>query len=301
MIVKSRRVRGLRELCTLLGYTPQAFYQYDRLAQKRVLREDLLLQQVLDHRTRQPRLGSRKLHLMLAPFMLDHGIHLGRDGFFELLRSQGLLIRKRRLGTRTTFSRHRFKKYPDLFKGAMVYRADQVWVSDITYIRVGKGFAYLSLVTDVYSRKIIGYALLADLSARGPEAALQMAISQRRSYQGLLHHSDRGCQYCSDGYTTLLRENRIAISMTQSGDPRDNAIAERVNGILKGELLGNSFTNLTRARLAVKEAIMVYNQHRPHSSVNMLTPAVAYTTQGELARRWKSYYKKAAKEVSMDG
>ena len=300
--MKGRKGRGLRELCQLLGYTPQAFYQYGQLAQARVLREELLLQQVLHHRTRQPRLGSRKLHLMLAAFMQDHGLHLGRDGFFDLLRSQGLLIRKKRPGPRTTFSRHRYKKYPDLFKGALVSRADQVWVSDITYVRLrGGGFAYLSLVTDVYSRKIIGYALLADLSAKGPQAALRMAISQRRSHQGLLHHSDRGCQYCSDGYTTLLRENRIAISMTQSGDPRDNAIAERVNGILKGELLEGTFANLTQARLAVKEAIMIYNQHRPHSSVGMLTPAVAYTTQGELARRWKSYYKKAAKEVSMDG
>lgn len=259
------------------------------------------MQQVLHYRSRQPRLGSRKLHLLLGPFMLEHGLHLGRDGFFELLRSHGLLVRKRRSGPRTTFSRHRYKKYPDLFKGSTVSRADQVWVSDITYIHLSKGFAYLSLVTDVYSRKIVGYALRADLSAAGPEAALLMAIAQRGSHQGLLHHSDRGCQYCSDGYISLLRENRIAISMTQSSDPRDNAIAERVNGILKVELLEGIFANLTRARSAVQEAIMIYNQHRPHSSVNMLTPAVAYTTQGELARRWKSYYKKAAKEVRMDG
>lgn len=299
--MKGRKGRGLRELCTLLGYTPQAFYQYGRLARARVLREDLLLQQVLHYRARQPCLGSRKLHLLLAPFMHEHGLHLGRDGFFELLRSHGLLIRKRRSGPRTTFSRHRFKKYPDLFKGAMVSRADQVWVSDITYIRLSRGFAYLSLVTDVYSRKIIGYALRADLSAQGPEAALLMAIGQRRSHQGLLHHSDRGSQYCSDTYISMLKGNRIAISMTQSGDPRDNAIAERVNGILKGELLRGPFRNLTVARLAVKEAVLIYNQHRPHSSVDMLTPAVAYTSRGELARRWNSYYKKAAKEVGMDG
>lgn len=267
---------------------------------RRLLREDLLLQEVAHLRKVQPRVGSRKLLLMLGQFMHAHGLNIGRDSFFELLRANGLLVRRRRGRPRTTFSMHRFKKYPDAFKGTNVSRAEQVWVSDITYIRLRSSFAYLSLVTDVYSRKIVGYALSGSLSADGPEAALQMAIEQRASPgQPLLHHSDRGAQYCSDGYVKLLMENHISISMTQSGDPRDNAIAERVNGILKEELLQEDYSNLSEAMLSVKTAIGVYNHHRLHSSVDMLTPDQAHTSKGELNRRWKSYYKTAAKEAGM--
>lgn len=297
-MVIGRKQRGLRELCRLLGYTPQAYYQYERLSGKRLLREELLIQQVLLYRKHQPRIGSRKLLVLLAPFMQAHSVHVGRDSFFELLRSHGLLIRKRGKRPRTTFSMHRFRKYPDMFKTTAVTGIEQVWVSDITYIRVGGGFAYLSLITDVYSRKIVGYALSGELSARGTVAALEMAIAQRSSSQKpLLHHSDRGVQYCSEGYVKLLTNNNIAISMTQSGDPRDNAIAERVNGILKDELLLPVFRTFAEATRGVASAIDVYNHQRPHSSVDMLTPAVAHNCKGELNRRWKSYYKAAAKET----
>ena len=201
--------RGLRELCRLLGYTRQAYYQYSTGFTKRALKEELLIGQVLHHRRLQPRIGARKLLVLLQPFMEKHGINLGRDVFFELLRANGLLIRKRRRQRPcTTFSRHRFKKYPDLVKDLVVSRPGMLWVSDITYINLSKSFAYLSLVTDVYSHKIVGYCLSADLDTAGCIAALQMAIKENVIDPALLHHSDRGTQYCSSAYIKLQISTR---------------------------------------------------------------------------------------------
>ena len=294
--------RGLRELCRLLGYTAQACYQYRTGLTKRGLKEDLLIGQVLHHRKLQPRLGARKLLVMMQSYMTAHQLYIGRDTFFELLRVNGLLIRRRRqCRPRTTFSAHRFRKYPDLVKGLTVSKAEEVWVSDITYVHLPKSFAYLSLVTDIYSHKIVGWHLSADLSTHGCIAALELAIQTRTGDAPLLHHSDRGIQYCSTAYVNLLNNNHIGISMTQSGDPRDNAVAERVNGILKQELLKDAYSGLRHARQEVKIAINIYNRHRPHSSVDMLTPEQAHTKSGEIRRQWKSYYKAIAKEVVMDG
>ena len=294
--------RGLRGLCRLLGYTAQAYYQYRTTLSRRVLKEDLLIQQVLHHRRLQPRLGARKLLVMLQSFMDEHAIYIGRDAFFELLKVNGLLIRRtRQTRPRTTFSAHWLKKYPDLAAGIKVHRAGQLWVSDITYINLVNGFAYLSLVTDVHSHKILGYCLSGGLTTEGCITALQMAVNTRKGYLPLLHHSDRGTQYCSSAYIKQLNDNNIGISMTQSGNPRDNAIAERVNGILKQELLKDMYAGLKQARQAVASAIDIYNRLRPHSSVDMLTPEQAHAKTGEIRRRWKSYYKTTAKEVYMDG
>jgi transposase InsO family protein len=291
--------RGLRGLCRLLGYTTQAYYQYQRSLSNRSLKEDLLMQQILQHRRLQPRLGARKLMVVLQPFMDGHGISIGRDVFFELLRVNDLLIRRRRQQRpRTTFSAHSLKKYPDLVNGLVIGRPEEVWVSDITYINLTKGFAYLSLVTDVYSHKIVGYCLNNDLSTEGCMIALSMAVKAKAGNQPLLHHSDRGTQYCANAYISLLKAHHIGISMTQSGDPRDNAIAERVNGILKQELLKEMYPGFKQAKQAVATAIDIYNRHRPHSSVDMLTPEQAHTRSGEIRRRWKSYYKTAAKELA---
>lgn len=263
----------------------------------------MLIGQVVVQRRLQPRLGTRKLLVLLEPFMEAHGIHIGRDVFFELLRVNGLLIRKRRqTRPKTTFSMHRFKKYPDLVKGITIQAPNCLWVSDITYIRLRQGFAYLSMVTDAYSRKIVGFCLSRDLSAEGCLYALKMALKQCKTGTGqLIHHSDRGTQYCCDEYIGLLAENHIGISMTQNGDPRDNAIAERVNGILKQELLGEVYENIQTAKQSVITAVTVYNSSRPHYSIDMLTPEQAHCRTGEIRRRWKSYYKSAAKEVVMDG
>jgi transposase InsO family protein len=291
-------LRGLRELCRLLGYSPQAYYQYQKLSGKRALEEDLLVQQVLYHRILQPRVGGRKLHEMMEPFMEDHNIYIGRDLLFDLLRENDLLIGKRRRSQpRTTDSNHWMRRYPDLIRDITLSRADELWVSDITYIRLKKKkFAYLSLITDAYSRKIVGFCMHIDLSADGPLVALEMALKGRTGDKPLIHHSDRGSQYCSDGYISLLKSGTIDISMTQSGNPRDNAIAERVNGIIKQELLEEVYPNIKQAQCSAVIAIDTYNRIRPHSSVDMMTPEKAHMQTGQIKRRWKSLFKAPAKQ-----
>jgi putative transposase len=277
------RSQGLRELCRLLGYSAQAYYQHLKAAESRTFRQEELLQRVLEQRRLQPRIGTRKLLELIQPEM-------GRDAFFELLRESGLLVRRKRYRVRTTFSCHRFRKYPNLINDLIPERTEQLWVSDITYIRIKQGFAYLSLVTDAYSRKIIGFGLSHDLSTDNCLNALRMALTSRLTDRPLIHHSDRGTQYCSKAYIQLLKKKGISISMTQSGNPRDNAIAERVNGILKMELLKENYLNLNVAYKSIKQAITTYNTLRPHSSLDMLTPDKAHLMAGPLKRRWKNYY-----------
>jgi len=304
MRVEQQFPRSRRRLCSLLGYSRQACYKQIKSEETSILQADLLLAEVCRIRSEQPRLGSRKLLYMLKGFMHAHGIKMGRDAFFDLLGERGMLVqRRKRRVPRTTFSSHPYYKYANLVQEFMPTSANQLWVSDITYIRLSQGFAYLSLVTDAYSRKIVGFDLCERISAKGCIAALKMALKQNPGRSlGLIHHSDRGIQYCSNNYVKLLQQNRIAISMTQSGDPRDNALAERVNGILKDELLEKRYEHYRRARLGVADAICIYNNHRPHSSIDMLTPNIAHQHSGELKRRWKNYYLTSkAKEVIMDG
>ncbi len=295
--------RGLRELCRLLGFSRQAYYQYQGLLGKRSLEEDLVIGQVLHHRILQPRIGGEKLHEMLGPFLEDHNIKIGRDLFIDLLRENGLLIRRRsRRRPVTTNSNHWMRKYPNLISNISLSRAEELWVSDITYIHLPhRKFAYLSLVTDAYSRKIVGYCLNHDLSAEGPVNALQMALEGRTgnpAHAGLIHHSDRGSQYCSDTYVSLLKGSSINISMTQSGNPKDNAIAERVNGILKQELLEEVYPNIKQAGLSMVTAIDIYNRVRPHSSVDMMTPEMAHLKTGEIRRRWGKVLKGTANQIA---
>src|ERR1700749_4358590 len=297
------RSRGLRELCRLLGYSAQAYYQYRRTETKRILEEDLIIGQVLLHRKLLPRSGGRQLHELLQPFMELHRCYLGLDLLYDVLRANNLLVRRYKgRKPRTTFSDHLLKKYPDLAKGLKVDRPNALWVSDITYIRLSKErFAYLSLVTDAYSRKIVGFHLSADLSADSCLLALQMALAREKPEKDtLIHHSDRGAQYCSHVYTGLLLSNYIGISMTQSGDPRDNAIAERVNGVLKQELLQEYYLNLGIARQEVAAAIAIYNQERPHSSIDMLTPNQAHSCTGDIQRRWKSSYQRMLEKLEAE-
>jgi putative transposase len=266
----------LRELCRLLGYSAQAYYQYLKSGESRSFRREEVIQQVLAYRRDQPRIGTRKLLTLLQPEM-------GRDAFFELLRSSGLLVRRKRRRARTTFSLHRFRKYPDLVKGMALERPAHLWVSDITYIRIKQDFAYLSLVTDAYSRKIIGFSLSHDLSTDTCLRALKMALKTRTGTAPLIHHSDRGIQYCSAAYTRLLNQKGIAISMTQSGNPRDNAIAERVT-------CPGTYEDIPSAVQSVKRAVTVYNTLRPHSSLDMMTPDKAHEMKGPIKRRWQNYY-----------
>ncbi|WP_461077789.1 IS3 family transposase [Spirosoma flavus] len=190
------------------------------------------------------------------------------------------------------------RKYPNLIREYVPIAPNSLWVSDIVYVLVGEGFAYLSLVTDAYSRKIVGFCVSETLSAMGSLKALSMALKDCPDTSGLIHHSDRGVQYCCLEYVNLLKDNTIQISMTQSGDPLENAIAERVNGILKAELLADHYPTLAMARKGIAQAVLIYNSLRPHSSCDMLTPQQAHQQTGNLRRRWKNYYKK--REVKLE-
>jgi len=235
----------------------------------------------------------------MQDFLTDHGFSIGRDSMFDLLRQYRLLITKRkRSGPTTTFSRHRFRKYPNIIRDFIPSAPNQLWVSDITYIPLRSNYAYLSLVTDAYSRKIVGYCLKRDLSAQGPLTALKMALQNNPQREILIHHSDRGIQYCSEDYTSLLSKHKIEISMTESGDPLENPIAERINGILKQELLLERFPDFKQASAHVAKACETYNTLRPHASIDLLKPVEAHQRRGYTKRRWKNYYKKR-KEVAM--
>jgi transposase InsO family protein len=291
--------RSIQTLCSLLGYSRQAFYKFIKHAEKEALQHDLILQEVLSIRKTQKRLGTRKLLFKMDGFMKEHQIEIGRDAMFDLLATHKLLVRKRkRRIPLTTFSDHWMRKYPNLIVDFIPTAPNQLWVSDITYITLKDDFAYLSLITDAYSRKIVGFYLSETLSADGCIKALQLALKNNPQLGRLIHHSDRGSQYCCADYVGILDKHFIKISMTQSGDPLENAIAERVNGILKDELLEKNYPNYEQARQAIAAAISIYNYQRPHSSIDMLTPIEAHLREGELKRRWKNYYSKK-KEVVM--
>jgi transposase InsO family protein len=223
--------------------------------------------------------------------MKAHHMEMGRDVFFRMLGKYGLLNKRRRGKPQTTDSNHYLHKHANLIKGLVLTRSDQLWVSDITYLEMEHADAFLSLVTDAYSKKIVGFHVSSSLRAAGCILALQMAISGRSKIDGLIHHSDRGVQYCCGDYVGQLESCGVGISMTQTGNPKDNAIAERVNGILKMELLKPVFADLEAARVAVAQAVNTYNYLRPHSSISMLTPALVHGRVIKLKRHWKNYYK----------
>lgn len=280
---------GIGFLCGLFGKTRQAYYDAQERQADTLLRREVVLQLVTKLRQQQPRLGTRKLHYVLNHHLAAHAIQVGRDELFGWLAQAGMLVRQRRRRAITTDSRHWMRCYSNLIGSVVLERAEQVWVSDITYLRLSNGFAYLSLITDAYSHKIVGYHLQPDLSSQGPLAALQLALAQRtKAHLPLIHHSDRGSQYCCQAYIRLLQTNQVAISMSQRGDPYENAVAERVNGILKSEQgLYQTFPGLAAARLGVEQAVRIYNQERPHGSCNYLTPDQAHQQQGQLPKRWR--------------
>jgi putative transposase len=287
----------LSTLCLLLGYTRQAFYNYKNAQLKQALEEELIIQEVLKHREIHPLLGTRKLMILLKIFLNDHMISIGRDALFQLLDHHNLLIRKRQRKTKTTFSRHHFKKHPNLIKEFVPLAPNRLWASDITFLGYADKFGYLSLVTDVYSKKIVGFHVSQTLEATGCVQALQMALKTDRNLSNLIHHSDRGSQYCCHEYIRILRKKNISISMTQNGDPRENAVAERVNGILKIEYLLERYDSFKETQHRVSRAITIYNSLRPHSSCDMKTPNEAHELTGELKKHWRNYYDK--KEVVM--
>ena len=285
-------------LCGLFGKTRHAHYDHLWRSQNDSLKEEIILQLVYEIRKSLPRLGTRKMLFLLQPQLASHRIEVGRDYLFDLFDAHKLLIRQRKRKVFTTDSRHWMHKYANLVKGVDIMRPEQLWVSDITYISVQNHWGYLSLITDAFSRKIMGYCFRSDMLALGPIAALQMALDNR-SYSGrpVTHHSDRGAQYCSKDYVALLDSECIPISMTERGDPYENALAERMNGIIKGEFnLYSSSVSFEQTYQKIHSSIKAYNELRPHGSCDYLTPCQAHQQGSVLEKRWKKYPGKWQKE-----
>ena len=242
-----------------------------------------------------PRLGTRKLYYLLKESFRRDGICIGRDRLFDFLREEGLLIIKKKKYTKTTDSRHWMRKYPNRVKAIQLERPEQLWVADITYLSLCDRYCYLHLVTDAYSKRIMGYNVSKTLAATETLKALEMALKNRKYQNVLTHHSDRGLQYCSAGYVRMLQQESIAISMTEDGSPYDNAIAERVNGILKDEYgLDEIFEDDKELKLQVKQSIHSYNNRRPHESNHMLTPNEMHRQDRLKPKAW---HKKSTKTM----
>ena len=238
------------------------------------MQEDLVVELVQDIRCTHRKMGGKKLYGLLQSDMLVMGGGIGRDKFFDLLRRRHLLVERRRKYAVTTESYHRFRVYKNKLEDFTPVRPHQVWVCDITYVRISKGFVYLFLITDAYSRKIVGWELSNSLGLQGALSCLSMAIKQCPDPDGLIHHSDRGFQYCSHEYVGRLKARGIAISMAEAGNCYQNAMAERVNGILKEEYgLDETFENENQVRQVVKQTVRAYNEQRPHWSLNLQIPA----------------------------
>lgn len=277
-------------ICTLFGKTRQAYYQRCGYRYQECAEESIILDLIAEYRKEMSRIGGRKLWYELNRRLPEC---IGRDRLFDILDKYHLKVNRRRRTVRTTWSESWLHRYPNLIKDLIPTASNQIWVSDITYIDTESGFVYLHLVTDAYSKKIMGWCLSPSLHAEATIKAMQMAIRNAScSLKGLIHHSDRGCQYCCEKYVKLLQDNDIDISMTQDGDPRDNAIAERVNGILKTEwLFDDHFFGFEDTFIRVSQVINLYNSKRPHLSLNYKTPDQAYVETGEQKRVWKNYYK----------
>lgn len=265
----------MHDAYTWLGLTRQAHYQHHKRQQKKVEEANKIMTQVRLIRQKHPKMGTRKLHSELAL----KGFRVGRDALFALLAAHHMLVEPPR-GPRTTFSGR--IRYPNLLEDIEITRPDQVWVTDITYIRSDEGFLYLALITDLFSRKIVGFDLSKSLSADGAIRALQMALAQaKRPLKGLIHHSDHGVQYTCHDYQDILTQYQIRCSMGEVGNCYDNAVAERVNGILKIEyLLDSLFDSLAQCQKAVQQTIGLYNDERPHHSLGYLKPQQVYIHPG---------------------
>lgn len=254
----------------------------------------LVLQKVHEIRSVHRRMGGRKLYEKLELFMLENGIKMGRDALFDLLSANNLLVKKRRSRKRTTNSHHWYRKYPNLVKGKVVERPNELWVSDMTYWKIRDKYVYISFITDAYSHKIVGSHVSPGMTAEGPLNALKMALKDLKRTTpeySLIHHSDRGIQYCSDSYVKTLKKHGISISMTQSSDPLDNAIAERINGIIKHEYLYTQKTkDLKTARKQLDQAVRLYNNDRPHFSIGLLEPELVHSKALKTQKLWKNYY-----------
>lgn len=294
---------GLAKLCGWFGITRQAYYQNNWEGISTTLEEDLIIQQVKSIRKSHRRMGTRKLYEMIHPFMLEHNIKMGRDALFNMLSANHLLVRKRKRRIQTTNSYHWLRKYPNLIREFVPKAINQLWVSDITYWKLKKNHVYISFITDAYSHKIVGYQVAETMEAIESIKALQMALSAlgAETHLNLTHHSDRGLQYCSHAYVKLLQDYNIEISMTENGDPLENAVAERINGIIKDEYLDTyDIENIKDAKKLLKAVIDLYNNERPHMSIGNLTPNFIHESNSAIKpdKLWKNYYRKSTTIVN---
>lgn len=263
---------SLSRCCRLFGISRQAIYQAKQRAKQRALELGRIKPLVQAVRMQMPRLGTRKLYFLLKDEFVRQGIKVGRDALFDYLRGEHLLIKPKKNYTKTTNSKHWLRKYPNLLKDREAVRAEEIFVSDITYIKSRERTHYLSLVTDAYSRKIMGYHLSDDMGAEHVVKALKRAVKHRQTVQELIHHSDRGLQYCSSVYQKELSNHQIIPSMTDGYDCYQNALAERINGILKNEFLIYKCNTKKELELLIRESINIYNNSRPHWALNLKTP-----------------------------
>ena len=294
----------VKSLCELFGVTKQAYYKHDESkVLERAARENFALEYIRSIRTKDPGIGGMKLWYMYKRDFKDND-PIGRDWFADLINENGLKIRTKVRKPRTTDSSHGLPTFKNLIKNMIPTRPFQLWVSDITYITIWIDeqrylFCYLSLIMDGYTEEIVGWSVGPTLETAYPVESLRMALRklEGRTEINLIHHSDRGVQYASGEYVNLLKEKGISISMTETGDPKDNPQAERINNTIKNELLfGMKFHSLYEVRKAVRAAVDFYNNDRPHMSIDMMTPAMAADCEGELKKHWKSYREKAIKE-----
>ena len=286
-IFREEHQESLASTCGLLGKSRQVYYRHLRSQRRYQEKAAIVIELVQRIRNEQPRIGTRKLHFLLKDDLKK--IEVGRDRLFAILKANRMLIEPKRSYHITTNSHHRFRKHSNLIKEIDIERPEQVWVSDITYVGNRNNPMYLALVTDAYSKKIVGYDVSNSLDVAGSCKALMMARKNRKTDKMLLHHSDRGLQYCSGEYQKILSKNNIKCSMTQAYDPYENAVAERINGILKQEFIGNTkHLKLKTMKQLVSNSIQIYNNKRPHYSNYYLTPQQMHQQQKIQMRTYKS-------------
>ncbi len=291
---------NITHFCKLFGISRQGYYQRIKRYKKAQEIQKQIVEMVKKKRKRHKRKGGKKVHGELKSEFQAAGIKCGRDKFFDILREENMLIKYRKRFVKTTQSKHMFFKYPNLIKDLEINRAEQVFVGDITYIWTKQGYLYLFLLTDAYSKQIMGWELSNNLRTINAIKALQMAIANRKyPDRALIHHSDRGLQYCNPAYIEVLEQNGIQPSMTTKYDPYENAIAERVNGILKTEYeIGDGFVGQKDAKREIKFAIWLYNTDRPHMSCHGLTPVVAHRVENYKLKKWSRKF--VSRDMSLE-
>ncbi|RZM12100.1 MAG: IS3 family transposase [Pedobacter sp.] len=268
----------MRRIAAVLGYSRQYVYKQQTDQHRQASKEGVVKALVHQQRQQLPRIGTRKLYYLIKANLIKQDIKFGRDKLFALMKRYDLKVKPRRRYTQTTMSKHWLRKWPNIAKHIFVTRPDQVWVSDITYLKTEQGNCYLNMITDVFSRKIVGFAVDDNMETKSMITALDMAIKQRRNPAlPTVHHSDRGLQYCSKEYVQMTADNNLLLSMTENGDPYENALAERMNRTIKEEFgLDQILASKAIVKPLVAQSIHLYNQKRPHLALNLNTPNAVY-------------------------